>query len=110
MPDKKAEAMRLLQQAVEDFGTIQAVAVALDVSRTAISLTLADKYKGNPSLIYDRAIARFSGWECLHTCNRITPADCHSHCLGQPPVQNPSAMRHYRTCQGCVHNPLKDQS
>ncbi len=110
MPDKKAKAMPLLQQAVEDFGSIQAVAVALDVSRTAISLTLADKYKGNPSLIYDRVIARFAGWECLHTSERITPTDCHSHCLGQPPVQNPSAMRHYRTCQGCVHNPERGQS
>ena len=110
MPNKKAEALPLLQQAVKDFGSIQAVAVALDVSRTAISLTLADKYKGDPSRIYDRAIARFASWPCPHTGERITPADCHSHCLGQPPVQNPSAMRHYRTCQGCAHNPLKDQS
>lgn len=106
---KKADALALLETAVQTHGSAQAVADQLGVSRTAISLVRHDKYRGDPSAMHDRIIARFGGWDCLHTGERISPTDCRSICTAEPPVQNPGAMRHYRTCQTCSRK-IKDES
>ena len=110
MSEKKADALALLEVAVQEHGSLQAVAEVLDVSRTALSLVRSDKYKGSPDLMHDRIIAKFGfGWHCTHTGERISPESCKSICTSEPPVQNPAAMRHYRTCQNCSKK-FKDES
>lgn len=98
-------ALALLHSAVAELGSKQAVADRLNVSRCAISLAMAGKYKGDPSLIFARAIALFDGIDCPYLAEKITTVQCRQHCTGEPPVQNPAAMRHYRACQSCPQCP-----
>lgn len=97
--------LAVLRDAVADFGSKQAVATAMGVSRTAISLLLVGKYKGDPKQMYARAVATFGRFVCPYLQEQMTKLECHAHCLAEPPTQNPAAMRHYRACQSCLRCP-----
>lgn len=104
------QALQLINQAVIDLGSKAAVATKMGVSRTAISLVLAGKYKGDPANVYATAIAVFGGVDCPHLEQRIDVAACIAYGTGLPPTQNPMAMRHYRACQSCPNHCSKGRS
>ena len=99
------EGLALMRQAAIDLGSKARLADALGLSRTTVSLVLSGKYPGRPDAVYARAVEVFGGHECPASGQRISAYDCRMTRTAQPPVHNPHAMRRYRVCQSCRHNP-----
>ncbi|AOJ13174.1 MULTISPECIES: helix-turn-helix domain-containing protein [Burkholderia] len=99
----------LLREAV--FVSSQAdVARKLDLSRTTISLVLSGKYPGKTDRVAARVLRVFGQVKCTHTAELVTPTVCLDFAARRPPVNNPLALSHWRTCQTCTHRPVKGES
>ena len=82
----------------------QAVANAVGVSRTAISLALAGKYRGQTDLLRDKIIAHFSGdVDCPHLGTSIALAECRGFQGAPLPMSCPNELRHWHACRQCEH-------
>lgn len=82
----------------------QAVADELSVSRTTISLVLADKYPARTDKIAAKVMDMYARITCPHTAAEITHAVCRTTSTANTPTSSPQAMRQWRACQSC---PLK---
>ncbi|PKN07514.1 MAG: LacI family transcriptional regulator [Deltaproteobacteria bacterium HGW-Deltaproteobacteria-8] len=80
----------LLRQAV-DASSRAAVGRELGISRTSVSLLLVDKYPAETALMAARIIERYARLDCQFT--------------GQVPSSSPLALRQWRACRACPHNP-----
>lgn len=98
--------LNLLRQEVAA-STIQATATRLGVSRTAVSLVLSDKYPAKTDRIAQRVIDVLGAVDCPVLGESIPPERCHSYRCMRAPTHNPIAMRHWRACQRCPNNPVK---
>lgn len=98
--------LTILRQAVEKTN-ITAVALKLEVSRTAISLVLADKYPAKTGKIAAKVLDTYARITCPHTSIEITHAECRTLSTSAVPTSSPQAMRHWRACQGCAHKGAK---
>jgi len=92
----------LLREAVDD-KTITAVAAELDVSRTTISLVLANKYPAKIDKVCARVLNAYARLTCPHTGIEISYAACRTLSSSAVPTSSPQAMRHWRACQSCAH-------
>jgi len=81
----------------------QAVADELDVSRTTISLVLADKYPAKTDKIAAKVTGLYARITCPHTGIEITHATCRTTSTAGTPTSSPQAMRQWRACQSCQH-------
>jgi hypothetical protein len=79
----------------------QAVADELVVSRTTISLVLADKYPAKTDKIAAKVMDTYARVTCAHTGIEITHAECRTTSTANTPTSSPQAMRQWRTCQSC---------
>ena len=94
----------LLQKAVDAEGSsITAVSAKLDVSRTTISLVLADKYPAKTDKIAAKVMDTFARITCTHTGAEINHAECRVMSTGSVPTSSPQAMRQWRACQSCAN-------
>ena len=80
----------------------QAVADELDVSRTTISLVLADKYPAKTDKIAVKVMDMYARVTCPHTGIEITHAECRATSNASTPTSSPQAMRQWRACQSCA--------
>lgn len=103
MPDWHA----ILAQAVSTSSRAQ-VARDLGVSRTAVSLILAGKYPGQTNRMAARIMDRYGRVACPYLEREVTPAECARYGR-EIPTASPDALRHWRACQGCEHNPKKEE-
>lgn len=87
--------------------TIQATATRLGVSRTAVSLVLSDKYPAKTDRIAQRVIDVLGAVNCPALEESIPPERCLGYRTMRAPTHNPIAMRHWRACQRCSNNPVK---
>ena len=78
----------------------------IGVSRTAVSLALSNRYPSpSTSGIERRVIAALDGRECPAQGERISAQQCRKYRERPAPTHNPMAMRIWRACQSCPHNP-----
>jgi len=95
--------LELLSQAVSA-SSRAAVAKELGVSRPSISLLLAGKYPGNTNRMAARIMERYARVDCQHTGKSVAPEQCRKF-TGQAPSSSPAALRQWRACRACPHNP-----
>lgn len=82
----------------------------IGMSRTAVALVLANKYP-SPSTagIERRVLDTLGSRECPAMGERITTQQCRDYRERPAPTHNPMAMRVWRVCQTCRHNPDRQQ-
>ncbi|GAB7082320.1 LacI family transcriptional regulator [Megalodesulfovibrio paquesii] len=87
-------------------GSCQAVAAAMGVSRTAVSLLVHGKYTADPARMAAKVLETFTRVHCPHAGVPVSPQECGQR-AGAMPTGSPGALRWWRACQGCPHNPLQ---
>lgn len=100
--------MKLLQDAVA-VSTKKAVADNLGVSRSTVSLIMNGKYPASSGHVAQKVLNVYGRIHCPHLDAEITPERCRSCRTGSAPISNPRAMKHWRACQVCVHNPESEK-
>lgn len=96
----------LLQQEVTASGCA-AVARKLGVSRTSVSLLVAGKYRGSTTRMARRVSAVLAPERmvaCPHTGGELTITECAGISVRMP-TSGPAALRHWKACRDCAHNP-----
>jgi len=101
-----AEWRGLLAAAVRAASRAQ-VARDLGVSRTAVSLLASGKYPGSTERMAARVMEKYGAAACPYLGRTVTPEECRRN-GGEMPTASPDALRLWRTCQGCEHNPHKE--
>ncbi len=78
----------------------------IGMSRSAVSLALANKYP-SPSTagIERRVLEALGNLQCPAQEATITSEQCREYRERPAPTHNPMAMRVWRICQGCPNNP-----
>ncbi len=85
--------------------SIAATARRIGYSRTSVSLALAGKYPGQTDKLAEAVRAALGTLVCPHLELSVTPADCAVNASGPAPTSSPEALRLWRACQACPHNP-----
>jgi len=81
-------------------------ALRINMSRTAVSLLLDNKYPSQTTDGIERRVMEVLGRiECVATGDSLTVEQCQGFYQRQAPTHNPQAMRHWRVCQQCPNNP-----
>jgi DNA-binding transcriptional regulator YdaS (Cro superfamily) len=91
----------LVEQRIEQLGSIQKVADELGYARPSLSLALSGKYKGSTDRLETTVIKMLGSVSCPHLNRELTPDECISFRDRNAPTQNPAEMRHWRACQKC---------
>jgi hypothetical protein len=99
----------LLQQHVAASSRAK-VALELKLSRTTVSLVLDGKYPASTDKIAERVMSTYSVVQCPFMDAEISRAVCIQHHTSSAPTSSPRAMKLWRACQGCDHNPAKGGS
>lgn len=82
----------------------------LGISRTSVSLLLANKYPGGTANMARRIntiLAPAMKHVCPHTGEEITIMDCAKN-SARMPTSGPAALRLWKVCKACAHNPHKE--
>jgi hypothetical protein len=83
----------------------------IGISRTAVSLLLANRYSSPSTAGMERRIlAALDGIHCPAHNEMISTEQCRAYRDRPAPTHNPMAMRVWRVCQSCEHNPKRGQS
>lgn len=90
-----------LKQAVAET-SITAVANKIGVSRTAISLIVADKYGADVKKVLAKFEAAYGGVNCPYLAIDLTREQCRSYASKARP-SNPLGLAHWKACQNCIH-------
>lgn len=78
----------------------------IGMSRTAVSLILANRYASPSTAGVERRVMETLGRiECVALDDVVTTGQCQSYREKPAPTHNPQAMQHWRDCQHCIHNP-----
>lgn len=97
---------KLLWQAVNETNRAT-VARKLGVSRTSVSLLLANRYPGDTRHMA-RRINTILAQEPTHTCQltgrKVTITGCAKK-SARVPTSSPAAVRNWKVCKDCPHNP-----
>lgn len=92
--------MQLKQTVAES--SITAVAKKIGVSRTAISLIVADKYGADVKKVLAKFEVAYGGVTCPHLNADITREQCRDYATKARP-SNPLGLVHWKACQNCPH-------
>ncbi|WP_319498801.1 MarR family transcriptional regulator [uncultured Cohaesibacter sp.] len=107
-------AKKLLIEQLDRLGSKKAVADELDVSRTQISLYLADKYEqagGRVDRLEAKIIAAYSDRVfCPHLGSDIKQSDCEDCRTASIPSSDPALLRRWIACKTCPLNPSREES
>lgn len=83
----------------------------IGISRTAVSLLLANRYSSPSTAGMERRIlAALDGILCPAQDQNISTEQCREYRDRPAPTHNPMAMRVWRVCQNCPNNPQGGQS
>jgi len=85
--------------------SITATALRLGVSRTTVSLCLAERYPASTERIEAKVWDVLGQIECPALGGTITATECRTYRERPAPTHNPMAMQHWKACQHCPHNP-----
>lgn len=97
--------VRLLAAEVEASNKTQA-SRRIGMSRTAVSLILANRYSSPSTAGVERRVMETLGRiECVALEDVVTIDQCQSYREKPAPTHKPQAMQHWRACQHCIHNP-----
>ncbi|WP_256587920.1 hypothetical protein [Pseudomonas sp. FFUP_PS_473] len=97
--------VRLLAKEVMATSRAQA-AIRINMSRTAVSLVLVNKYPSPTTAGVERRVMDVLGRiECVATGEMLTVEKCQGFYQRPAPTHNPHAMQHWRACQQCPFNP-----
>ena len=78
----------------------------IGMSRTAVSLVLANRYPSPSTAGVERRVMDVLGrLECVALGEVVTASECQSYREKAAPTHNPMAMHHWRACQHCPNNP-----
>lgn len=99
----KPKWIQLVEQRVEQLGSIQAVADEIGYARASLSLAIRGKYVGSTERLEGIVIKVLGSLICPHLERELSPDECISFKEREAPTQNPAAMRHWRACQQCPH-------
>lgn len=78
----------------------------IGMSRTAVSLILANRYASPSTAGVERRVMETLGRiECVALDDVVNTDQCQSYREKPAPTHNPQAMQHWRVCQHCTHNP-----
>lgn len=101
--------VRLLAAEVALCGQAKAGA-RIGMSRTAVSLVLANKYSSPSTAGVERRVMETLGRiECVALDIEVTIEQCQSYREKPAPTHNPHAMQQWRSCQHCTTNPDCDK-
>ncbi|UXZ55801.1 hypothetical protein LOS15_07220 [Halomonas sp. 7T] len=82
----------------------------IGVSRSAVSLALANRYPSpSTSSIEKKVLEALDGLQCPAQQRIISVEQCRDYRARPAPTHNPMAMRLWRHCQSCPHNPDRQQ-
>ena len=85
---------------------ITAAAKCLGYSRTAVSLALAGKYPGRTDKLEKVVLSKLADRvHCPFQGDLIAMTACETLRGLALPTSNPAALRQWRACQTCQHNP-----
>lgn len=78
----------------------------IGMSRTAVSLVLANRYP-SPSTagVERRVLVALGRIECVAIGEVVTAPQCQSYREKPAPTHNPQAMQYWKACQHCAFNP-----
>lgn len=99
---KEGDWRSLLASAVKQ-SSCAAVGRELGISRTAVSLLLAGKYKGKSDRMAVLILEKFSSVECPVQGRRLARAFCIKQRAEALPTANPFALRAWLACQKCAY-------
>lgn len=85
--------------------SMQKAAIRLGISRTAVSLCLAEKYPASTDHIEAKVWEVLGQVDCPALGEVITSTACREFRERQAPTHNHMAMRHWKACQHCPNNP-----
>ncbi|WP_095157157.1 hypothetical protein [Pseudomonas sp. Irchel 3E13] len=78
----------------------------IGMSRTTVSLILANKYSSPSTASVERRVMEVLGRiECVAVGETLTVEQCQGFYQRSAPTHNPMAMQHWRACQQCPLNP-----
>lgn len=78
----------------------------IGMSRTAVSLVLANRYPSPSTAGVEKRVMDVLGrLQCVALGEVITSEQCQSWREKAAPTHNPNAMQHWRACQHCPNNP-----
>lgn len=78
----------------------------IGMSRTAVSLVLANRYPSPSTAGVERRVMDVLGRiDCLAIGEVVTAEQCQSYRKKPAPTHNPQAMQQWKACQHCSHNP-----
>lgn len=98
----------LLDQAKAAGENNRDIADRLDVSRTMVSLALADKYPSRIDAFARRVIDAYDLFPCPHLGERVTGNACKEYALRAAPTSSARDARHWLACQTCPHKPAQE--
>ncbi|KTT63591.1 hypothetical protein NS383_18860 [Pseudomonas oryzihabitans] len=97
--------IRLLALEVQASDRTRAAA-RIGMSRTAVSLVLANKYSSPSTAGVERRVLDVLGRiDCIAVGETLTVEQCQSYRERPAPTHNPMQMQHWRACQHCPFNP-----
>ena len=106
---RNARAVSLAQEAIAaDSRGMAGVAERLGISRTTLSLYMADKYPANAAKIERVLLSLVDEVECPALGGELVNRNllCASYAaFGEPPTHNPMRHQHWQHCQTCPHKP-----
>ena len=78
----------------------------IGMSRTAVSLTLANRYASRSTAGVERRVMETLGRiQCVALDDEVNAEQCQSYREKPAPTHNPPAMQRWRACQHCPINP-----
>lgn len=101
----------LVEDRIEQTGSIQAVADEIGYARSSLSLALKDKYIGSTKKIEAAVLKRYANVLCPYLQVELSKSACLAYKNREAPTQNPAEIRHWRACQKCpvgCHKTRKD--
>lgn len=104
---------QVLQNQIAKRGTIKAVADALGVSRTQVSLYLSDRYQavgGRADRLEERVIeVLLDQVACPHLSEALSKETCQANAAAAIPQSDPAALKLWFACKSCPNNPKANQ-
>lgn len=93
--------VELVEQRIEQLGSIQKVADELGYARPSLSLALRGKYVGSTERLEETVLKVLGNVHCPYLDKNLEADECVQFREREAPTQNPTEMRFWRACQKC---------
>lgn len=100
-PTAKPKWVVLVEQRIEQLGSIQKVADELGYARSSLSLAIRGKYVGSTERLEETVLKVLGSVHCPILDKSLEADECVQFREREAPTQNPAEMRFWRACQKC---------